>query len=128
MSLTAKWIALYVFVWIIGTWLGSTYDGYYTAGTWAGSGTGGYSQSPKTTIEGLMQGSSSTERLPSVGNVSVVTSVTNWFSNAFKVLTWQWSFMKDFPMVQFLLTSFGAMGFLSMMMIVWNIIRGNVSW
>ncbi len=128
MSLTAKWIALYLFVWIIGTFLGSTYDGYSTTALWSGSGSGGYSQAPKTTVEGLINGNTATQRLAAVGPVSFVSSTFNWFNNAFKVLTWRWSFLEPYPMLAWILTCFGAMGFLSLFMLIYGLIRGNVSW
>ena len=214
MGLKAGWLALFIFVWLIGAYLGSTYDYQsstteagivYTTGTanfthhsatvagagttwvsamndglircnangvwykilnvsdtthltlysyyngttvggstyamkpsegWVGSaeGTGGYAESPRTTLETIMQAKASIQRNPIVGTIQVVVNGEFW-SAVYKIMTWQWSFMLNpdgtmaYGMFYWLfLFPFVTMGFLSVLLMVYGIVTGNLTW
>ncbi|KKN79352.1 hypothetical protein LCGC14_0341340 [marine sediment metagenome] len=95
---------------------------------WAGSGTGGYSQSPVTTLEYLLNVSNAVQRLPLLGNVPLPVPNGEYFKTAFKVLTWQWSFLDGYDMFYWIfLAPFCIMGVLSMILLVYGVITGNVT-
>ncbi len=206
MGLKAGWLALFVFVWIIGAFLGSTFEFQssdtaqgesYSAGTatfttgsqtvtgvvtvwtaamedgmirsdtdliwykirtrvnnteitlyalyaeaggaghnytmqptpgWSGSGAGGYSESPVTTLQYLLNVSNAVQRLPLLGNVPLPVPNGDYFNTAFKVVTWQFSFLEDAAMFYWIfMAPFCIMGVLSMILLVYGIITGNIT-
>jgi hypothetical protein len=207
MGLKAGWLALFIFVWIIGAFLGSTFEYQssvsgagisYTTGTatftygdatvtgnatawddasmkggniksdvdgqwykissvtnvttlelttqynaigganqsytmaaspgWAGTGSGGYAQSPITTLEYLTNVSNAFQRMPWLGNIPMPVPSPEYFQTAFKVVTWQWSFMDGYAMMYWILFApFVVMGVLSMILLVYGLITGNLS-
>lgn len=206
MGLKAGWLALFVFVWIIGAFLGSTFEYQsadapqgqaYSTGTatfvigdqtvtgagtvwvagmaggliqsdtdlvwykiasitdgthlelaalyaeaggaghnytmqpspgWAGSGTGGYAESPVTTLQYLLNASNAVQRLPLLGNIPLPVPNGQYFTTAFKVLTWQFSFLEGADMFYWIfMAPFCIMGVLSMLLLVYGILTGNVT-
>lgn len=211
MSLKAGWIALFAFVWIIGIFLGATFEYQdsdvaqgqaYVTGTanftygdatvygvgtvwvagmeggnmksdtdgvwykissvtnnteleltavyaqagggghaytmavspgWSGSGSGGYDESPTTTMGVLMNAKNVIQRNPVIGIISVVTNGDFWKA-AFKIITWQFSFLynADGTMAYGLFYwivcfPFVLMGMLSILLLVYGVITGNLS-
>ncbi len=121
MQLTAKWVALFIFVWVIGTWLGWTYDG---AASWGG----GTTENASTTMTNIMSANVASQRLASVGIVSFLVSAGQFLFSLYMILTWQFSFVKPYPMVQWIFFAFGAMGLVSLFMMLYGMVRGNISW
>jgi len=128
MSNMPKGLPFFIIVWIIGIILGSTYDYNNSPTTWAGSGTGGYAENPQTTMNNLGQANQATQQLPLVGPVSFIVAGANFFMSLFKILTWQFSFVQNFAIVSWILTAFGVMGLASLVILLFSLIRGNVSW
>ena len=126
MQLSAKWVALFALVWLIGMWLGTTYDGYSSFDTFVGAD--GSTANNSATLSGLESGSETTQQLPLVGNIPFVTPTVNFITSVFKIITWQFSFVEPYPMIQAIFTAFGTMGFLTMLMIVYGMVTGNLTW
>lgn len=126
MGLKAGWLAMFVFVWVIGMFLGVTFDGYSSEAAWGGTGTGGYEESPQSTLSDLMYAVQAIQRNPIVGTITVVTNGRMWTA-AFKIVTWQFSFAQDIPLFYWVfLFPFVVMGFLSILLLVYGIVTGNL--
>jgi len=102
---------------------------------WAGSanGTGGYSEAPNTTLGTIMNAWESIQRNP-LNTISVIFNPSIWGA-IYKVMTWQWSFMLNpdgtmaYGMFYWIfLFPFVSMGFLSVILLTYGIITGNLSW
>lgn len=95
---------------------------------WAGSGGGGYQESPVTTLEYLINISNAVQRLPLLGNIPLPIPNGEYFKAAFKVITWQWSFLDGYEMIYWIFCApFVIMGVLSMILLVYGIITGNLT-
>lgn len=95
---------------------------------WAGTGSGGYAQSPITTMEYLTRVSNAGQRIELLGAVPFIVPNVEYFSTAFKVLTWQWSFMEGYGMFYWIFCGpFIVMGVLSMILLVYGVLTGNLS-
>jgi hypothetical protein len=207
MGLKAGWLALFIFVWLIGAFLGSTFEYQstantsgmsYSAGTanfttgsaivigagttwnnalmagglmkcnddgiwykiasvnsttnltltalyaqaggavkaytmqaspgWAGTGTGGYGTSPTTKLEYLIKASNAVQRIELLGVIPFPVPNGEYFSTAYEVVTWQWSFLEDYDMFYWIFCGpFIIMGVLSMILLVYGILTGNLS-
>jgi hypothetical protein len=128
MGLKAGWLALFIFVWLIGAFLGSTFDYHHTTATWAGTGTGGYTDTPITTLQYLMNISNAVQRFPVLGGIPLPVPNTEYFSTMYKVVTWQWSFLEGYSMFYWLFCApFAMMGVLSLILLVYGIITGNLT-
>jgi hypothetical protein len=206
MGLKAGWLALFFFVWIIGAFLGSTFDYQnasastgqtYSAGTatftqnskivtgaattwvagmvggnikcnadgkwykiqavggvgsltlytaytsttaagaayamqptpgWAGEGTGGYASSPVNKLEYLLDISNAFQRLSFAGNLPLPVPNPKYFTAAFDVLTWKWSFLEGNNMFYWIFCApFVIMGVLCMILLVYGFFTGNIS-
>jgi hypothetical protein len=93
-----------------------------------GSGTGGYAQSPVTTLEYLMNISNAVQRFPVFGNVPLPIPNGEYFKAAYKVVTWQWSFLEGYEMFYWIFCApFVLMGVLSLILLVYSVLTGNVS-
>lgn len=144
MGLKAGWLALFLFVWIIGAFLGSTFeyhvdtatgtaeqiaDAGSQAGKWAGSGTGGYDQSPVTTLEYILDVSNSFQRTPFFNITIPIPTNQEYWESVYKVVTWRWAFMEDYDMIYWIFCApFVVMGIFTLIMIAYGIITGNLSW
>lgn len=95
---------------------------------WAGSGSGGYDQDPISTLGYLTNISNAFQRLPLLGNIPLPVPSGDYFKSAFKVLTWQWSFLAGYAMFYWIFCApFVAMGIFSMLMLVYGLISGNLT-
>jgi hypothetical protein len=95
---------------------------------WAGTGTGGYEQSPTTTMEYLTNVSNAFQRIDVFGNVPFPLPNSEYFMTFFKVITWQWSFMTGYEMFYWIVCApFVVMGVLSMILLAYGLIRGNLT-
>jgi len=101
---------------------------------WAGEGGGGYTTSPLMKLQNLVQINQSQQRNPILGAITILTSSTFW-SAAFQIVTWQWSFLYNpdgtmaFGLFYWIfLFPFVVMGMLSMLLLVYGIVTGNISW
>ena len=207
MGLKAGWLALFFFVWIIGVFLGSTFDYYdsdtgqtYSTGTatfvqgsrtvtvggggvwvagmaggfikanadntwykiasvnggagtatlqgvylqaggaglaytmqaapnWAGTGTGGYATAPMTKVQRLIGTWQAHQDLPLLGRLVLVVTNGDFWSTAWDMVTWQWSFMDGYEMLWLILFApFVIMGILSMILLIYGVLTGNVTW
>lgn len=144
MGLKAGWLALFLFVWLVGAFLGSTFEYHVDtttgtpeqiaaagaqAGKWAGSGTGGYDISPITTLEYISDITNSFQRLSFLNATIPFPSSGEYWKAVGRVVTWKWSFMEEADMFYWLfLFPFVAMGLFSLIMIGYGIITGNLTW
>lgn len=128
MGLKAGWLALFVFVWIVGALLGSTFEYQHTEATWAGTGTGGYSQSPITTLEYLTNISNAVMSLPVLGGIPLPIPNPEYFSAIYKVLTWDFAFLHGYELFKWIfIYPFVIMGVLSLILLVYGVITGNLT-
>jgi hypothetical protein len=128
MGLRAGWLALFVFVWIIGAFLGSTYEYQNTPETWAGTGSGGYYKSPITTLEYLFDVSNAVQVNQILGAIPVPMPNKEYFSTAFKVATWRWSFLDGYEMFYWIFCApFAIMGIMSLSLLAYGVMTGNLT-
>jgi hypothetical protein len=94
---------------------------------WAGTGTGGYTTSPVNKLEYLSDINNVHEYHPSLGVLAWVHPDINYFKTAFEVVTWRWSFLSGYEMVYWIfLFPFVAMGILSMILLIYEILAGKL--
>lgn len=101
---------------------------------WAGSGTGGYAQSPVTTLNYLLDIKNAIVRLDILGGIPLPIPNPTYFKAAFRVVTWQWSFMYNpdgtlaYGLFYWIFClPFVVMGVLSLILLVFGIITGNLT-
>ena len=94
MGLKAGWLALFIFVWVIGVFLGSTFEQEDTSATWAGSGNSSYETASINNLQTVMSSFQAVQRNPIAGTLSMVVNGDFW-SAVFKMITWQWSFLMN---------------------------------
>jgi hypothetical protein len=95
---------------------------------WAGSGTGGYATSPTSKLEDLLNVSNAVQRIELLGAIPFPVPNGNYFNTAYEVVTWQWSFLDGYGMFYWIfLAPFVVMGVLSMILLVYGILTGNLS-
>jgi len=101
---------------------------------WAGEGGAGYTVPPITKLENLVQINQSQQRNPLLGAITILTSSSFWEA-AFQIVTWQWSFLYNadgtmaFGLFYWIfLFPFVVMGMLSMLLLVYGIVTGNIQW
>ncbi len=136
--MSMKWPAMFMFVWIIGIILGSTYDGYGSGGPgvadWAlgstAAGTGGYATSPVNVLTYLIKAVSAGQILELLGAIKFVVMNPDFWFGMFKMITWQFSFwMGDYVIFYVIFgLPFVLLGVGSAFLFVMNAIRGNVTW
>jgi hypothetical protein len=142
MGLKAGWLALCLFVWIIGAFLGSTFEYHVDettgtaeqiaaagaqAGHWAGSEDGGYAQSPITTLDYISDISNVFSKTD-VLFLSIPAPNSQYFKAVLNVVTWRWSFMEEADMFYWIfLFPFVAMGIFSLLMIGYGVLTGNLT-
>jgi len=129
----ASVLAFFLMVWIIGAFLGSTFE-YHTSATWAGNstGTGGYDQSPVTTLEFLMNINNATQRTEVLGVIPMITPNEEYFASIFRVISWQFSFLYDtngnlaYGLVYYIVfLPFVLAGIIALVLLVYGILTGN---
>ena len=127
--MSARLLAFFLFVWIIGIFLGSTYDGYSTTETWAGTGAGGYETSPSTALGEIGSAIRASQKLPIIGTIAYVVTHSQFWYAVYQILTWQWTFMANLGMVYWLIFfPFVAMGLFSASLLTYGLLTGNVTW
>lgn len=95
---------------------------------WAGTGTGGYASSPTTKLEYLTNISNAMQRIELLGAIPFPVPNQEYFNAAFEVVTWRWSFMTDYQMFYWIFCMpFVIMGVLSMILLVYGILTGNLT-
>lgn len=128
MGLKAGWLALFIFVWLIGAFLGSTFELHDTDAEWAGSGTGGYTTSPITKMEYLMSISNAITSTEVLGFIPMPIPNSEYFKTVYEVVTWQWSFMDGYEMFYWIFCApFVMMGVLSLLLLVYGVLTGNLT-
>jgi len=96
---------------------------------WAGTGGGGYAVSPTTKLQYLTNISNAFQRLSLLGNIPLPVPNPKYFTTLFEVVTWQWSFFDGYDMFYWIFCApFIMMGILSMILLVYGLITGNISW
>jgi len=107
--------------------VGQAYTMQAVAG-WAGTGTGGYATSPVNKLEFLTDVTNIVQRIEILGAVPFIAPNADYFSAAFDVLTWRWSFLEDYMLFYWIfLAPFVLMGVLSVILLVYGILTGNLS-
>ncbi len=95
---------------------------------WAGTGTGGYGSSPTTKLEYLLNVSNAIQRISLLGVIPFPVPNGEYFNTAYEVITWRWSFMVDYGMFYWVFCApFVVMGVLSMLLLVYGILTGNLT-
>ena len=134
MGLRAGFLGFFLFVWIIGAFLGSTFEFHDTPAEWAGTGTGGYSESPVTTLDYLLDVKNIVQKTEIMGAIPMMMPNQEYFETGFKVLMWQFSFLYDttgemaYGLVYYIVfMPFAVMGVLSLILLIYGTISGNLS-
>lgn len=135
MAIKGSALAMALFVWMIGIFLGSTYDGYGAAGSayaWAGNSTadnaGGYEYSPAMTLSYIMTGETTFQRTSELGEVTLPKpKFSDYWNMWWAVALWDFSFMQNFQMVRWIIfLPIGAVIISSLLMWMAKLIRGNI--
>ena len=128
MGLRAGWLALFIFVWLIGAFLGSTFDYQNTPETWAGTGSGGYEKSPGDKLDYIMDISNAVQVNQILGAIPVPMPNKLYFSTIFEIATWQWSFLKGYEMFYWIFCMpFVVMGVMSLALLAYGVMTGNLT-
>lgn len=134
MGLKAGWIAFFVFVWLIGAFLGSTFEYQNTKDTWAGTGSGGYHTSPTSKLEYLMDIKNAVQQNTFLGAIPLPVPNADYFKTLGEVITWKFSFMYNpdgtmaYGMIYYIIfVPFVLMGILSLILLAYGIITGNLT-
>jgi len=95
---------------------------------WAGSGTAGYTTSPISTLQYLMNIANAVQRIPLLGNIPIPVPNSEYFKAAYKVITWQWSFMEDYQLAWWIFCSpFVVAGVISLLAVIFNLLRNVIA-
>ncbi len=95
---------------------------------WAGSGSGGYRVAPITTIEFLFNIDNAIQRIELLGAIPFPVPNPEYFETAWRVVTWRWSFMVGYEMFYWIVCApFVVMGVLSLIMLVYGVLTGNLT-
>lgn len=126
-------LAFFVMVWVIGAFLGSTFE-YHDSTTWSGNGTGGYTRSPMTTLEFLKDIRNVTQQTEILGAIPMIAPNSEYFSAIFDIVLWRFSFLYDtdgefaYGLVYYIfLFPFVLMGIISLVMLFIGVLRGNLT-
>ena len=130
------WIGFIIFVYVIGLFLGITYDADASGATFsATSNTSAtyYDTSPQQTLQEMYKAEKAIIQNPIYGTVSMVFNPSAWDA-LYRITTWQWAFLYDesgnmiSPMFYwiFLFPWIATFAF-AMLVIIFNSLRGNVS-
>lgn len=114
-----KLLAFLAGVWLIGTWLGASYEGSWAQASGASS-----------PISYLLNFSNAVQVTQVFGLFPLPYPNPQYFTTVFEVITWRWSFLQggDTAMIYQLILIFPLMGVASLVVLVISVIRGNVSW
>jgi len=96
---------------------------------WAGTGTGGYETAPIAKMERVMQIFKSEQKVPVLGTVAALITSSDFWDVVYQSITWRWSFLEDFELFYWIFCfPFVLMGILSVILILYGILTGNLSW
>lgn len=99
---------------------------------WAGSstGTGGYSTSPVSKLEYIINLENAFQRVEVLGFIPLPKPNGEYFKTIFQIITLRFSFIIDnYEMIWWIvLLPIVAMGVLTMVLLVYGILTGNISW
>ena len=128
-----KWLALIVFVYVIGMYLGSTFEYHSTVETWAGSGSVGLSQAPTTTLEYVTNLRNIVQRQEQLGGaITFPAPNPEYFDAVFKMVTWRFDFVwyDDLGRMFYwhVLAPFVVASVASLIMLIYGVIFGTLSW
>lgn len=114
-----KLLAFLTGVWLIGTWLGATYEA-----SWA------QNAATSNPISYLLNFSNAVQVTQVFGLFPLPYPNPQYFTTVFDVITWRWSFLQggDTAMIYQLILIFPLMGVASLVVLIISVIRGNVSW
>ncbi len=124
LSLTSVWAS------VNGTSVNATNKAYTMQASpgWAGTGTGGYGSSPTRKLEYLTNVSNALQRIEVLGAIPFVVPNSEYFNIAFEIVTWRWSFMEGYGMFYWIFcTPFVVMGVLSLILLVYGILTGSLT-
>lgn len=123
------WMAIVVFVWIVGVLLGATYDGYTGADFPTAGGSAGYTQSaPATKIEYLTDLSNAVQRNQLLGAIPIPLPNIEYFKTAYQVATWKFTFFDDYQMVYWIvILPFVIVSVFFFFALVYGVLTGNLS-
>lgn len=113
-----KLLAFLTGVWLIGTWLGATYEN-----SWAQSAAASNPISYLLNFGNVLQ-------VSNIGPFPLPLPNPQYFTTLFDVITWRWSFLQggDTAMIYQLILIFPLMGVASIVVLIISIVRGNVTW
>ena len=95
---------------------------------WAGTGTGGYGSSPTSKLDYVMNISNAVQRIELLGAVPFPVPNGEYFDTVYEIVTWRWSFITEYEMFYWIFcVPFVAMGILSMILLVYGVLTGNLS-
>ena len=129
-----KWLMLFIFVYIVGMFLGSTFEMHTeAAGTWFGSGSAGLTESPQTTLSYIFNLRNIVQMQPQLGGaISLPSFNEQWFDSFFKIITWRFDFLyfDDFGRFFYWIVvfPFAGAGIASVGILIYGIITGNLVW
>ncbi len=132
--MSMKWLALIVFVYVIGLYLGCTFENANTAAEWGpGGGLVGLSESPLVTLQNAVQMRNLIQEQPLLGGAfSVPLPNTDIFVAVFKILTWQFDFVMYDDLgrmfYQHVLLPFVVASVASLGVMFYGMVFGNITW
>ncbi len=122
----SRWLIFFVFIWVIGGFMGATYDGFTTPTEWASAG---YSSGNMTdTLTDVMKHNVAKQETSILGAVSFIVPAGNWASSLANIVIWNFSFVEPYPIVARVLNIFGLVGLFMLFRMMYAVLTGNVTW
>ena len=121
--LNSKWFAFFVFIYILGMYLGSTFEKHIGT-AWSGTST-------VTTLQYLTNISNIIVMNPFIGAISIPAPNSEYFTTLVRVMTLNFEFIQGtgYSMLyQIVLTPFAAVGAISLIVFMYQIIQGILPW
>ena len=132
--MSMKWFALIVFVYVIGLYLGATFENANTTAEWGpGGGSAGLSESPLTTLQNAVQMKNLIQEQPLLGGaITIPLPNTDIFTATFKILTGQFDFVMYDDLgrmfYQHVLLPFVVASVASIAVMFYGMVFGNITW
>lgn len=96
---------------------------------WAGTGTGGYSTAPITKMSHVISIWKAEQKIPVLGTIGALVTSSDFWDIVWQMTTWRWTFLEDYEMFYwFICFPFVIMGVLSLVLILYGILTGNLTW
>ena len=84
---------------------------------------------PITKMETVMQIFKSEQKVPVLGTVVALVTCSDFWDVVYQSVTWRWSFLEDFELFYWIFCfPFVLMGIFSVILILYGILTGNLSW